>query len=247
LTAGSIIIIIQINNKKMKRSYYSLLNMKGIIRIQSRYASNNNHRNQSILIKKTNYMNKSYFSTKTTTTTTDKNRKVAAYSTALAIATLGLAYTAVPLYKAFCRATGYGGTAKDVTIEQAEATRPVPDARVLKITFSGQTQSSLPWKFRPLQREIRVVPGETALAFFTAKNESDKPVTGVATYNVTPMKAGVHFHKVQCFCFDEQRLRPNEEVDMPVLFYIAKEFVQDENMADVTNICLSYTFFRSKE
>jgi cytochrome c oxidase assembly protein subunit 11 len=143
--------------------------------------------------------NKRMFST-TTTTTETKNRTVALYSTALAIATLGLAYASVPLYKAFCRATGYGGTAKDVTIEEAELTRPIPDARVLKISFSGQTQSSLPWKFRPLQREIRVVPGETALAFFTAKNESDKPVTGVATYNVTPMKAGVHFHKVQCFC-----------------------------------------------
>lgn len=96
------------------------------------------------------------------------------------------------------------------------------------------------------QKEIKVVPGETALAFFTASNPTEKPITGVATYNVTPMKAGNYFHKIQCFCFDEQRLRPHEQVDMPVFFYIDPEFLNDPSMTDVTNICLSYTFFLAR-
>lgn len=54
--------------------------------------------------------------------------------------------------------------------------------------------------------------GETALAFYRAKNNSDKPIIGVASYNVVPPRAGLYFNKVQCFCFDEQRLMPGEEV-----------------------------------
>ena len=174
------------------------------------------------------------------------NRRVALYTTAVVVGGLGMSYAAVPLYKAFCRATGFGGTTREVTVEQAKAVKPVRDARVLKVSFAASTSSSLPWTFRPQQREVKLVPGETALAFYTARNDSAKPVTGVATYNVTPLKAGVYFHKVQCFCFDEQRLRSKEEVDMPVLFYVAPEFAEDPAMNDVTNICLSYTFFRAK-
>jgi len=174
------------------------------------------------------------------------NRRVAMYATAVLFGGLGVSYAAVPLYKVFCRATGFGGTTREVTMEEAQAVKPVRGGRVIKVSFAGTTASSLPWTFRPQQREVRLVPGETALAFYSARNDSSRPVTGVATYNVTPLKAGVYFHKVQCFCFDEQRLRPKEEVDMPVLFYIAPEFAEDPAMGDVTNICLSYTFFRAK-
>ena len=97
------------------------------------------------------------------------------------------------------------------------------------------------------QREVKVVPGETALAFYTARNDSDKPSTGVATYNVTPQKAGLYFHKIQCFCFDEQRLKAHEEVDMPVFFYLDPEFLNDTSMLDVTQIVLSYMFFPVKD
>ena len=177
----------------------------------------------------------------------ERNKNVALYMTSVAIATLGLAYAAVPLYKMFCQATGFGGTTVETTMEKANAMQPVVGAKKLTISFSGQTSSSLPWKFKPQQREMKVVPGETALAFFTASNPTDKPITGVATYNVTPNKAGNYFHKIQCFCFDEQRLRPHEEVDMPVFFYIDPAFLEDVSMTDVTNICLSYTFFKAKQ
>ena len=104
----------------------------------------------------------------------------------------------------------------------------------------------MPWKFRPSQKEVRIVPGETALAFFKAVNKSDKPVTGVATYNVTPMRAGIYFNKIQCFCFEEQRLGPKEEVDMPVFFYVDPEFLDDPLMDGIKTLTLSYTFFKTE-
>jgi len=181
-----------------------------------------------------------------TASVNERNRNLGIYMASIAIATLGVSYASVPLYKMFCQATGFGGTTVETTMEKANSMKPIVGARKLTISFSGQTSSSLAWKFRPQQKEIKVVPGETTLAFFTASNPTDKAITGVATYNVTPMKAGNYFHKIQCFCFDEQRLRPHEQVDMPVFFFIDPAFLEDPSMTDVTNICLSYTFFLAK-
>ena len=101
----------------------------------------------------------------------------------------------------------------------------------------------LPWKFVPQQREVRVLPGETALAFYTATNKSDEDIIGVATYSVTPGQVAPYFSKIQCFCFEEQRLNAGETVDMPVFFYIDPEFLNDLNMKGIETITLSYTFF----
>ena len=103
------------------------------------------------------------------------------------------------------------------------------------------------WQFYPSQREVKLIPGETALAFYTVKNPSNKAITGVATYNVFPPKAGLYFSKIQCFCFEEQRMGPKEVIDMPVFFYIDPEFAKDPAMDAVTDITLSYTFFKTGE
>merc|ERR1719421_1466107 len=126
-------------------------------------------------------------------------------------------------------------------------TKAVAGARELRVTFNADTADSMPWKFKPLQREVRIVPGEPCLVFFNAKNPTDKAVTGVSTYNVTPMKAGVYFNKIQCFCFEEQRLRPHEDVDMPILFYVDPAFLDDPMMKNVRTLCLSYCFFKRGE
>ena len=105
----------------------------------------------------------------------------------------------------------------------------------------------MPWIFKPQQTEVVLTPGETALAFYTAKNRTQSSITGVATYNVFPPKAGIYFNKIQCFCFEEQRLRSEEEIDMPVLFFIDPEFLDDPAMDSVNSITLSYTFFRTGE
>jgi cytochrome c oxidase assembly protein subunit 11 len=174
---------------------------------------------------------------------TAKNQRTFLYAMSTIAGVLGLAYAAVPLYKVFCQATGFGGEVKRADIEKFEKMTPSTSGRLLKITFNADTSDTMPWSFKPSQRCVEVHPGETALAFFRAKNNTNQPVTGVATYNVTPMRAGVYFNKIQCFCFEEQRLKPKEEVDMPVFFYVDPEMEDDPHMDGVRTLTLSYTFF----
>ena len=169
------------------------------------------------------------------------------YTTSAGIVMIGVAYAAVPLYKVFCQATGLGGEiATGHNTEQVAAMRRIEDT-VLEIHFNADTHSSMMWNFKPQQSVVTVRPGETALAFYKAKNPLNVPVIGISTYNVVPFEVAPYFNKIQCFCFEEQRLNPGEEVDLPVFFYIDPEFCEDPLLEDVTNITLSYTFFEAKE
>ncbi|CAN0029089.1 unnamed protein product [Heterosigma akashiwo] len=177
----------------------------------------------------------------------ERNRRMALYALSVVVGFVGLTYASVPLYKVFCQMTGFGGTTQRASVTQAESVRPVEGGRLVRVTFDGNVADTMPWAFRPQQQDVRVVPGETALAFYTAKNRGATNITGVATYNVHPPLAGVHFNKIQCFCFEEQRLRAGEEVDMPVFFFLDPEFLEDPAMDSVNNITLSYTFFKTGE
>ncbi len=177
----------------------------------------------------------------------DSNMKVAYYSAAVAMTIFGVSYASVPLYKMFCQVTGFGGTTQVADEKKANSVKPVEGGEILKVYFMANVHSEMPWTFKPTQNEVRVVPGETALAFYTVKNTADHPVMGVATYNVSPPKAGLYFNKIQCFCFEEQRLGAHEEIDMPVFFFIDPEMVDDPAMENVRNITLSYTFFKTGE
>lgn len=123
--------------------------------------------------------------------------------------------------------------------------KPIENGKLITVRFDSTVGDILPWTFVPTQLDVKVVPGETALSFFTVTNHSDKAITGVATYNVYPPKAGLYFQKIQCFCFEEQRLLPGETVDMPVFFFIDPDFAQDPQLSHVSNITLSYTFFQT--
>jgi len=176
----------------------------------------------------------------------DRNVSGVLYMLSVVVAGVGISYAAVPLYKVFCQVTGFGGTTRQATMESAKKMVPVPGAKPITVKFVANTSDTMPWKFKPQQKEVRVVPGETALAFYTATNKTEEAITGVASYNITPAKAGLYFNKIQCFCFDQQRLRPMEEVDMPVFFYIDPTFADDPQMNGIENIVLSYTFFKAK-
>lgn len=179
------------------------------------------------------------------------NRNFAGYMLAVAVGVVGLSYASVPLYRVFCQATGFGGTIRDggddAFVTPLAATAPVAGGRAIRVRFNADVSATVPWRFVPSQSEISVLPGETALAFYKAENKGDTDITGIATYNVTPSKAAIYFNKVQCFCFDEQRLKRGEELDMPIFFFIDPEFATDDNMKDVTDITLSYTFFRAQD
>lgn len=164
---------------------------------------------------------------------------------AIVVFVFGLSYASVPLYKVFCQVTGFGGTTQRVNDLQKKIITPLANGKLIKVDFTANVHSTMPWKFKPSQHSIKVVPGETALAFYTVTNPTDKPITGVATYNVFPPKSGLYFNKIQCFCFEEQRLGPHEEVDMPVFFFLDPDLIDDPAMNNVTNITLSYTFFKT--
>jgi cytochrome c oxidase assembly protein subunit 11 len=152
----------------------------------------------------------------------------------------GLAYASVPLYRMFCQLTGFAGTP-----QIAEGGRaPGAVNRTISIRFDANTDSQLPWSFRP-EASHRTIPiGSRNIAFYTARNDSGVPVTGQATFNVTPSQAGRYFTKIQCFCFNEQTLRPFENVRMPVTFYVDPAILNDPDARDITEITLSYTFYK---
>ncbi|KAF2131040.1 hypothetical protein P153DRAFT_313293 [Dothidotthia symphoricarpi CBS 119687] len=183
----------------------------------------------------------------------EKNRTVMNYVFSVIVGFVAITYGSVPMYKMICQQTGWGGQpiksaahGGDSDRDPSERLKPVESHPRIRITFNGSVSDVLPWKFTPQQREVRVLPGETALAFYTATNKSDEDIIGVATYSVTPGQVAPYFSKIQCFCFEEQRLNAGETVDMPVFFYIDPEFVSDINMKGIETVTLSYTFFKAK-
>jgi len=168
------------------------------------------------------------------------NRNLAFNLVALVLGMLMLAYGSVPLYRIFCQATGFGGTTRRV--EANVGSRIVRD-KTITIRFNADIDPRLPWKFVPVENTVTVHPGENRLIAFRATNLSDKPTRGTATYNVTPFAAGPYFNKIQCFCFEEQRLAPGQSAILPVSFFIDPAILDDPQVGKVTNITLSYTFF----
>jgi cytochrome c oxidase assembly protein subunit 11 len=170
-------------------------------------------------------------------------RRIVALSLATLVAgMIGMSFASVPLYRLFCQVTGYGG----VPQRADKAPGEVLD-RTIKIRFDGNVDGSLPWTFAPVQQTMDVKIGETALAFFKASNNSSTPVTGRAIFNVSPELAGRYFTKIECFCFKQQTLEAGQAVEMPVTFFVDPKIVDDDDTKNITEITLSYTFYRSNE
>jgi cytochrome c oxidase assembly protein subunit 11 len=167
-----------------------------------------------------------------------RHRKVGTIAAFSAVFMLGMAFAAVPLYRIFCQMTGYAGT----TQRAVKGSDTVLD-RTVTVKFDATVGPGLAWTFEPVQRQLDVKFGDTSLAFYRATNTSNKPITGTATFNVTPDQAGVYFNKLECFCFTEQRLEPGESIDMPVSFFVDPAMVKDKDAAHIGQITLSYTFF----
>ena len=174
-----------------------------------------------------------------------RNARTGLALSAVVIGMVALAFASAPLYRLFCQVTGFGGTPQRIEAE-AVPTEALSD-RIVTIRFNADVNSGLPWSFQPVQPLLTLRVGERALAFYRATNHSDRPVTGTATFNVTPDKAGSYFDKIQCFCFTEQTLAPGQTVDMPVTFYVDPAILTDTGLDDVDTITLSYTFFRAAD
>jgi cytochrome c oxidase assembly protein subunit 11 len=171
----------------------------------------------------------------------DKNARIAWTLVLVTASMLGMAYAAVPLYQAFCRATGFAGT----PLVAQEGERPVIK-RTVTVRFDTNVDPGLAWRFEPEQREVKVHLGEEKLVFFRATNLSQRPIVGSANYNVTPERTAGWFDKIQCFCFTEQLLKAGQSVDMPVLFFVDADMDKDRRYDDIKTITLSYTFHEAK-
>lgn len=167
-----------------------------------------------------------------------RNRKLVLACVGTVGLMLGASYASVPLYDLFCRVTGYGGTT-----QQAESGADHLGKRMVTVQFDANVARGMPWDFRPAQREMKLRTGETGIAYYRATNNTDRTVVGTATFNVTPLKVGYYFNKIDCFCFTEQVLEPGQTVDMPVQFFVDPEMEDDSNADEVKLITLSYTFF----
>ena len=170
------------------------------------------------------------------------NLRVAIMAGCVAVGMVGVAYAAVPLYRVFCQVTGFGGTT-----QRAEASPHTVLDRKITVAFDANVNSSLNWTFVPAQHSQTIRIGEQTLAFYKAVNNGSQPVTGTATFNVTPLAAGAYFSKIDCFCFSEQTLKPGEQVDMPVSYFVDPDIVYDPDMKLVNTITLSYTFYAVDE
>ena len=176
-----------------------------------------------------------------------KNLRLGIMALVGAAAMVGVGFAAVPMYRLFCQVTGFGGTTQVATEGEAAAAEraaAIAGAPPISIRFDASTARDMPWTFAPVQTTDTVRIGTRDLAFYTARNNADVPITGAATFNVEPEQAAPYFNKIQCFCFTEQTLQPGEEMRMPVLFYVDPAALDDPNMEGVEQITLSYTFHR---
>lgn len=148
------------------------------------------------------------------------------------------AWAAVPFYRWFCQVTGFAGTTQIATQESDR----VLD-QTIRVRFDANVMPDLDWSFRPMQTEMTVRLGETAMAYYEAVNNSDQTLVGRSTYNVSPSDAGYFFEKIDCFCFTEQELAPGERIEMPLTFFVNPDMLDDRDAGRIRDITLSYTFF----
>jgi cytochrome c oxidase assembly protein subunit 11 len=146
------------------------------------------------------------------------------------------------LYRMFCAATGLAGTTQRVAADTAKISK-----QTITVAFDTNVAPGLPWRFAPDQGAVTVHLGEQKLVYFTAENLSNQSIVGHATFNVTPLRSGIYFNKIQCFCFTEERLDAHQKVDMPVVFYVDPAFGKDPDMRNIAQLTLGYTFFRSAD
>lgn len=172
-----------------------------------------------------------------------RNRRVAMIAAGVALGMAGLGYASVPLYRIFCQATGFGGTPQRASEAQAAGVK-IAAGRTMSVRFDGNVDPGMPWQFRPRQTTQTVAIGARTLAVFEAHNTSDKPITGAASFNVSPDEAARYFTKVACFCFTQQTLQPGQSVAMPVSYYVDPKILEDKDLRHLEQITLSYTFHR---
>ena len=155
---------------------------------------------------------------------------------------LGLSFAAVPLYDLFCRVTGFGGTTQNAS--KKEIPKIVINQNY-KMRFDTNTNGALDWKFYPEVNTLELKPGEVRTVKFNVENLSNKVTSGSASFNVSPSSFGVYLNKIGCFCFEKQTLKPGENQEFILTFFLDPKVVDDNKTKDIADVTLSFTFFSS--
>ena len=172
-----------------------------------------------------------------------RNRRTALIFATVAAAMLALGFASVPLYRLFCQVTGFGGTTQRAT--ETEADNVLVSGKTMTVRFDANVERGFPWEFRPVQVKDTVTVGARDMAIYTAKNLTDEPITGTATFNVTPQSAGSYFNKIACFCFTDTVVQPGGKLEMPVIYFVDPDMLNAVETKDIKTITLSYTFFQT--
>jgi len=152
----------------------------------------------------------------------------------VACAMFAFGFALVPFYEKICEVTGINNVLKADEVTNTQ----VDTARTVTVEFDTNLRSDLPWTFTPLEKSVKLHPGELTQVMFEVRNKASRPVTGQAIPSYGPQVAGLHFRKLECFCFTQQTLQPGEVKRMPVVFVVDSKLP-----GDVNTITLSYTFF----
>jgi cytochrome c oxidase assembly protein subunit 11 len=175
-------------------------------------------------------------------TQTGKNTLIAGTCALFVAVMVGAAYAAVPLYNWFCRSTGFGGTPQITSIAPSHAI-----SRTVKVRFDANVAGGLPWAFEPERNSIELRIGEVVTVNYRVANQSARDTTAIASYNVSPPTAGAYFSKINCFCFNEQRLKPGEKRELAIVFFVDPALIKDSEQDGLDTITLSYTMYPVRE
>lgn len=167
-----------------------------------------------------------------------KHRKTSLLLVGLVIGMFGFGFALIPLYNLYCQVTGLKNSGEIFSESSAE----IDNSRQVTVQFDTTVNDGLPWKFKPLTREVKVHPGEITEVSFLVKNLSDEDIVGQAIPSVTPWFANGFFHKMECFCFSNQPLKAGESKEMPLRFYVSNDLPKD-----ISVLNLSYTFLNTSK
>ena len=150
---------------------------------------------------------------------------------------LGLSFAAVPLYDAFCRLTGFGGT----TQVSKEPPKVVLNT-IVSVRFDTNV-NNLTWDFKAKSNVMDVKVGQVNKIEFEVENYGKDTTYGVASFNVSPSSFGKYYSKLGCFCFEKQELKAGEKATFVMTFYLDPELVNDPTTKNLEDVTMSYTFF----
>ena len=173
--------------------------------------------------------------------TEGRKRRTLLLLAGLAVGMFGFGFAMVPLYGLLCQVTGVQSVGRRVAIDELD--RVASPARVedrwVTVKLDATVHPDLPWVLEPMQRKLRVRPGESYLVNFIAENRSGSSITAQAIPSIAPWQATGFLSKMECFCFSQQTLSGNERTEMPLRFSVSPDLP-----ADINSLTLSYSVLR---